>query len=200
MRALPTYASLSIIALVGCTTPTSEPHPSEVRPPEKAAGSTEGEAAMQEVIPARYQHVWQLPELDRWDAYWIQQYPADSTGDLRQRTADLDGDGGLDQALFLCRVDTAQRDSSYALVVAFSNGRDTLLVSYPWAESQGGIGMGLALEAPGALGHLGGEEGEAEIPSPVNLTQPAVTVIFFEKASITWFWSKGSFHQVWTGD
>ncbi len=26
------------------------------------------------------------------------------------------------------------------------------------------------------------------------------TVLFFEKASITWFWSKGSFHQVWTGD
>jgi len=200
MRALITSLGLSIIALVGCSTPASEPNTTDGALPDTSVASTDGGTHVQQPIPAKYSPLWQLSKLDRWDPYWQEQYPADSTGDLRQRTADLDGDGGLDQALFLCRMDTAQRDSSYALVVAFSNGRDTLLASYPWAESQGGIGMGLALEAPGALGHLGGEEGEAEIPSPVNLTQPAVTVIFFEKASITWFWSKGSFHQVWTGD
>lgn len=141
-----------------------------------------------------------LPPIDRWDAYWQEQYKADSTGDLRMRTADLDGDGGNDHVLLLVRPDTTHRDSSYALVVSFSDGRDTLLASYPWAESEGGIGIGLTLEPPGELGHLGGEEGEEEIASPVQLTQPAITVVFFEKASITWFWSKGSFHQVWTGD
>ena len=143
---------------------------------------------------------WFLPAIDRWDAYWQEQYKSDSTGDLRQRTADMDGDGGVDHALFLARIDSSRRDSSYALVVNFSNGRDTLLASYPWAESEGGIGMGLTLEPPGELGHLGGEEGEEEIASPVQLTQPAITVVFFEKASITWYWSKGGFHQVWTGD
>ncbi len=152
------------------------------------------------VVPANYRKDWNIPAIHQWDPYWQDQYKADSTGDLRMRTADFDGDGGIDHALFLCRTDTSRRDSSYALVVAFSNGRDTLLASYGWAESEGGIGMGLQLEAPGDLGHLGGEEDEEVIASPVHISQPAITLIFFEKASITWYWDKGSFHQVWTGD
>lgn len=168
--------------------------------PDSASATGVEDKSPKSAVPAKYDQVWQLPALDKWDAYWQEQYAPDSTGDLSQRTADLDGDGGADRALFLVRRDTTRRDSSYALVVSFSTGRDTLLASYPWAESEGGIGMGLLLEPPGELGHLGGEEGDEEIASPVRITQPAITMVFFEKASITWFWSKGSFHQVWTGD
>jgi len=198
MKVTRVLAVLCLLFLCGCATP-----PSPARTSTDVALDTPGSTTCPVIpswIPERYQEDWLLPPIDRWDAYWQEQYKADSTGDLRMRTADLDGDDGEDRVLLLVRTDTTRRDSSYALVVSFSDGRDTLLASYPWAESEGGIGMGLLLEPPGELGHLGGEESEEEIASPVQLTQPAITVIFFEKASITWFWSKGSFHQVWTGD
>lgn len=186
--------------LLGCGTPATDSVDRTAQLPDSASAARDGDKPAKIEVPARYALAWERPALDEWDAYWMEQYAPDSSGDLRQRTADLDGDGGADHALFLVRMDTTHRDSSYALVVSFSNGRDTLLASYPWAESEGGIGMGLLLEPPGELGHLGGEEGEEEIASPVLLAQPAITLVFFEKASITWYWSSGRFHQVWTGD
>lgn len=150
------------------------------------------------LVPARYVEAWELPALDRWDTYWQEQY-TDSTGDLRHRTADLDGDGAVDHALLLSRKDTTRQDSAYALVIRFGDDRDTLLEVAPWAESEGGIGVGLALEPPGEMGHLGGEEG-GEPEGSVQIVHPAVTLVYFEKASVTWFWEKGSFHKVWTGD
>jgi hypothetical protein len=190
---------LLFVGLVSC----NAPQPPEATTPEAASDIAVMHPAVaghQHLVPTQYQHQWELPGLERWDEYWQKQYATDTTGDLRIRTADLDGDGGDDHALFLCNTDTARRDSAYAIVVAFSNGSSALLASYPWAEYDGGIGMGLMLEPPGLLGHLGGEEGEEEILSPVELKQPAITVVFFEKASITWFWRNGAFHQVWTGD
>ncbi len=150
------------------------------------------------LVPAHLSNAWQLPSAERWDTYWQQQY-ADSTGDLRHRRADLDGDGTMDNALFLTRTDTTHRDSAYALVIGFGNGTDTTLTIEPWAEAEGHIGMGIALEPPGPMGHLGGEDG-GEPEGTVDLKQPAVTLIYFEKASITWYWKNGSFHKVWTGD
>lgn len=150
------------------------------------------------LLPARYKHAWELPDLSRWDAYWREQY-TESTGDLRHRTGDLDGDGALDHALLLSRKDTTRRDSAYALVVQFGNQRDTLLEVAPWMGSEGGIGVGITLEPPGELGHLGGEEG-GESEGSVQVVQPAVTLEYFERASVTWYWEKGAFHKVWTGD
>ncbi len=190
---------LIAMALSGCNAPpTPLTIPTNNAVDTSSATPDEGNNPPQ-LIPARYGKSWFLPPIDRWDPYWLEQYKTDSTGDLRMRHADLDGDGTQDHAMFLCRTDTTRRDSAYAVVVSFGNGRDTLLESYSWAEEQGGIGMGLALEPSGPLNHLGGEDEESE-PSTVQLKYPAVTVIFFEKASITWFWDKGSFQQVWTGD
>ncbi|MFZ1688852.1 MAG: hypothetical protein WAU70_15600 [Flavobacteriales bacterium] len=198
MKSNAAFPLLSVILFFGCAPPHPQESTIDVVPAESTAPSEDSTVAP--LIPMRYQQAWFLPPISRWERYWQQQYAADSTGDLSMRTADLDGDGSSDHVLFLCSTDTAERDSAYVVLVTFGNGRDTLLVSYPWAEAQGGIGMGLALHPPGTLEHLGGEEGEAEIASPVLLTQPAVTVLFFEKAAITWFWRDGSFHQVWTGD
>lgn len=191
--------SLSLVLLFSyCAAPS--PQEASIDPvPDPAITTEAGSDAATPLTPGRYAKDWLLPSLDRWETHWQEQYKADSTGDLRMRHADMDGDGTIDHALFLCRADTTRRDTSYAVVVSFGNGRDTLLETYPWAEYQGGIGMGLALEPPGTLSHLGGEEDEAEA-STVRLKHPAVTVIFFEKASITWFWDKGTFQQVWTGD
>ena len=152
------------------------------------------------VLPARYVEQWTLPPLRRWETYWLEQYPADSTGDLSQRHVDLDGDGRADHALFLTRKDTARHDSTYALVIVLATGRDTLLAAYDWAEYQGGIGLGLTCEPPGELTHLGGEGDEEDTPSSTPLTTWAITMQFFEKAAITWYWQDGRFHQVWTGD
>ena len=193
------FAGLLVAGLVSCNAPQPQEAVTDEASPDTAL-TQHTSTGHQQLVPVQYQQHWQLPGLERWDEYWQKQYATDTTGDLRIRTADLDGDGGDDHALFLCNTDTARRDSVYAIVVAFSNGSSALLASYPWAEYDGGIGMGLMLEPPGPLGHLGGEEGEEEILSPVELTQPAITVVFFEKASITWFWRNGAFHQVWTGD
>ena len=150
------------------------------------------------LLPARIRDVWELPSPERWDEYWEKQY-ADSSGTLGHRHADLDGDGTVDHAFLLSRRDTARRDSAYALVIRFGNSKDTLLSVEPWAEADGHIGMGVTLEPPGMLGHLGGEEG-GEPEGSVELKQPAVTLVYFEKASITWYWKDASFHKVWTGD
>ena len=199
MKAHRFLLSLSIVLVFSCGAPPSPQEASTDSVPDPTITTEAGTDAAPPLIPVRYAKEWFLPTLDRWEAYWQEQYKADSTGDLRMRHADMDGDGTLDHALFLCRADTTRRDTSYAVVVSFGNGRDTLLEAYPWAEYQCGIGMGLALEPTGALSHLGGEENEAEA-STVRLKHPAVTVIFFEKASITWFWDNGSFHQARTGD
>lgn len=161
MRSLLPLLVPAITVIFGCGTTTTEGSERTTLRPDSASTS----ASPKSVVPAKFEQMWQLPTLDRWDAYWLEQYAADSSGDLRQRAADLDGDGGIDHALFLCRIDTTRRDSSYALLITFSNGRDTLLASYPGAESEGGIGMGLQLERPGELGHLGGEEAEEEEPA-----------------------------------
>lgn len=195
---MPQSASLFIVACMFFTA-CSAPAPQEAPPipaQDTIAQQPIHDPGMR--IPSRYSAVWALPDTSRWLSYWRQQY-TDSTGDLRQRTADLDGDGTLDHALFLCRKDTARHDSAYALIIAFGDQRDTVLDVSPWAEAEGGIGMGLALEPPGVLHHLGGEEG-GEPEGSVKLEHPAVTLLYFEKASITWYWRDGTFHKVWTGD
>ncbi|MEO8067654.1 MAG: hypothetical protein ABI599_08190 [Flavobacteriales bacterium] len=188
--------SACLIVVAGCDAPTvPEEHAADIHV-DTLSVEVDNSARM---LPQRYRAEWRMPDPDRWDEYWQQQY-ADTGGTLGMRSADFDGDGTMDDALLLHRTDTTQRDTSLALLVAFGNGRDTLLATYPWAESEGGIGMGLLLHPAGPLGHLGGEEGELVIPSPVQLEHPAVTMVFFEKGAITWFWYNGKFQHVWTGD
>lgn len=172
--------------------------PPPANDPDVEASAGDSAIAEQTQLPAHMQAEWEIPAPERWDPYWVEQYPDDSTGTLGHRTADLDGDGTIDHAYFLSRRDTSRRDSTYALFIHFGDGRDTVLTMESWAEMDG-IGMGLTLEPPGPLGHLGGEEG-GEPEGTVQLAQPAVTLVYFEKASITWYWRDGSFHQVWTGD
>ncbi len=152
---------------------------------------------LEQLLPAHVKAVWELPAPGRWDDYWVQQY-ADSGGTLGHRAADLDGDGTVDHAFLLSRRDTTRRDSTYALFVRSGNYRDTVLAVESWAEMDG-IGLGLVLEPPGPLGHLGGEEG-GEPEGTVDLKQHAITLVYFEKSAITWYWKDGSFHKVWTGD
>ena len=148
-------------------------------------------------VPSRFADAWYLPGMDRWDATrWGA--PADSAA-FNHCMADLDGDGMIDHALFLCRTDSIHPDSAYAVFVAFGDGRDTMLGAFSWAEAMGHIGMGLQLEPPGELRHLGSNEG-TEIASPVVLQRPALTLLVFEKSAITWFWKEGRAVRVWTGD
>ena len=187
---------LFCVCLCACSAPPKEVD--ETPPPVQDTLVQEESNAQVALLPARFEDVWELPSPQRWDTYWEKEY-GDSTGTLGHRQADLDGDGTVDHALLLSRKDTADRDSAYAVVIRFGNDRDTLLSVEPWAEADGHIGMGLDLEPPGMLGHLGGEEG-GEPEGRVELKQPAVTLVYFEKASITWYWKDGSFHKVWTGD
>lgn len=188
------FPCTAAVLLCACGTPA----PPDEAPPVQDTLVQAGGNAQDALLPAHLAAVWEMPSPQRWDEYWEKQY-GDSTGTLGHRHADLDGDGIMDHAFLLSRKDTANRDSTYALVVRFGNDRDTLLSVEPWAEADGHIGMGLDLEPPGKLGHLGGEEG-GEPEGSVELKQPAVTLVYFEKASITWYWKDGSFHKVWTGD
>lgn len=113
--------------------------------------------------------------------------------------ANLDGDGKRDRALFLCRKDSVHPDSAYAVVVQWGDGGDTLLGVFSWAEAMGTLGMGLTLEPAGPLHHLGAEE-PPDLPSPLYLDRPALTLVVFEKSAITWTWQGGHCHRVWTGD
>lgn len=190
------WSALCVLVLAGCSAPpVPGSHAVDVSV-DTLSAQVDNSARL---LPQRYRAAWRMPDADRWDKYWLEQY-ADTGGTLGLRSADFDGDGSLDRALLLERTDTLHADSSLALVVRFGNGRDTLLAAYPWEGVQGTIGLGLTLHPAGALGHLGGEEDEPVIPSPVQLEHPAVTVVFFEKGAITWFWYHGKFQHVWTGD
>ena len=194
------YAFLRIIAptLFACLCACSAP-PTEVDEAPVMQDTLVQEAGTEfdPLLPAYLADVWEMPSAQRWDDYWEKQY-GDSTGTLGHRQADFDGDGTVDHALLVSRKDTTDLDSTYAVVIRFFD-RDTVLTVEPWAEADGYIGIGLDLEPTGKLGHLGGEEG-GEPEGSVELKQPAVTLVYFEKASITWYWNAGSFHKVWTGD
>lgn len=193
------YLALAGAALLcACSAPAPAPEAEQPPPPPQDTVVRGGSEAPDLLLPARMRAVWQLTPEDRWDNYWVGQY-TDSTGGLGHRSADFDGDGTVDHAVLLTRKDTARRDSSYALFVQLNLSHDTVLTVEPWAEYDGHIGLGLRVEPPGPMGHLGGEEG-GEPEGTVDLKQPAITLEYFEKASITWFWKDGSFHKVWTGD
>src|SRR6188768_2426688 len=120
----------SLAFMIGCAAPPPTGAPSTDVPDSSITIEGKGEVP-ERLIPAGYKENWFLPSIDRWETYWQEQYKADSTGDLRMRHADLDGDGMIDHALFLCRADTTRRDTAYAVVVSFGNGKDTLLEAYP---------------------------------------------------------------------
>ena len=141
---------------------------------------------------------WYVPDSDRWGTARYQHF-LDSTGGLDQRTADLDGDGTRDRALFLCRTDSIHPDSSYAVLIQWGAGGDTLLGVFSWAEALGSIGMGLVLEPPGEL-HTRGQEEGPDLPTPLILHHPALTLQVFEKSAVTWSWRDGKCRRVWTGD
>jgi hypothetical protein len=68
----------------------------------------------------------------------------------------------------------------------------------PCSMSMDRIGFGLVIEPPGEIHHLGSDT--EEIPSPVRINSSALTVVYFEKSAVTWFWRDRRFHQVWTAD
>lgn len=196
------YASLAVclsyMFLCACTGPTPSTEADQAVPPTPNTTLDQGTDQLNLFLSKRIKELWEPTPESRWDSYWEEEY-ADSTGSLGHRSADFTGDGTVDHAFFLTRKDTARRDSAYALVIHFDRVRDTVLTVESWAEADGHIGMGLTLEPPGMLGHLGGEEG-GEPEGVVDLQQPAITLVYFEKATITWYWKDGSFHKVWTGD
>lgn len=151
-------------------------------------------------VPHRYLNEWERPSLDGWDPDLVALY-SDSTGDVRERHADLDGDGAKDAAIFLRRPEmrsSEQRKDAYAVVVVFGAGGDTLLGTFSWAEAMGTIGAGLGLYLPHNLHHLGSEE--EDIGSPVALEHSVLSLRYYEKSEVTWFWRDGRFHRVWTAD
>lgn len=194
--------SAAFLALAGaallCACSAPAPEAEQAPPPPQDTIVQEGFAVWNLLLPARIREVWELTSEERFDSYWVGQY-TDSTGGLGYRSADFDGDGTVDHAFLLTRKDTTRRDSSYALFVHLDLSHDTVLTVEPWAAYDGHIGLGLRVEPPGPMGHLGGEEG-GEPEGSVDLKQPAITLEYFEKASITWYWKDGSFHKVWTGD
>ncbi len=152
-------------------------------------------------IPPRLRAEWEAPALERWPAD-LRARHRDTTGDLRERRADFDGDGLSDAAFFLRNRQARsaeRRDSTYAVVVVFGAGGDTLLGVFSWAEAMGTLGAGLEVYPPRTLHHLGSEE-EEDIGSPVVLEHPALSLMYFGKSEVTWFWREGSFHRIWTAD
>ena len=77
-------------------------------------------------------------------------------------------------------------------------GGDTLLGTFSWAEAMGTIGAGLRRYPSGTIHHLGSED--EDIGSPLVLEHSALSLRYFEKSEVTWFWRDGGFHRIWTAD
>ena len=109
-------------------------------------------------------------------------------------TADFDGDGKLDWAGLL-------RDSNgkLLLIAVYSQDRTYFRVTLAkLGEDEGYLNTGVQLREPGIVHGIpiSSSEGLPEL----RLERPGIHLIYFEKASVLYYWESGGFRELVTSD
>lgn len=135
---------------------------------------------------------WHMPDPAAWEKYWFDQYKSD-TSLVNFARADFNGDHRPDYALIL------QSSQNKLAVWVFQSENNTYrpfkLTEMKTAKPP--IQMGLELRRPGIFDYTDAETGRAKtMTSPY----PAISVLWFETSSETFYWSNNRYRSVFTGD
>lgn len=136
---------------------------------------------------------WALPSEKRWDSVWFNQYNKD--GNLVNYVkGDFDCNKQTDYALLFKKADGKlvtyaflSSEKSFKMYELFDFGKDTTRL----------IDYGLELILPGKIKYMDPESDDAPF---VVVKCNALQVLSFEKGGITFYWEKGNFKSVPTGD
>jgi hypothetical protein len=132
-----------------------------------------------------------IPSPSRWDNYWFTQYKKDSSL-VNYISGDYNCDGKKDHALIATENGTIV---VYAFLATETGFKKERLETYGKDNGEL-IDIGLELLKPGKYEHLDGDKQ----PPPANIKCAAIQLVYFEKAAVTYYWEKGKFKSIQTGD
>ncbi|HEX8332100.1 MAG TPA: hypothetical protein VF622_05730 [Segetibacter sp.] len=137
---------------------------------------------------------WTLPAPNRWDTVWFNQYKSDSTL-VNYISGDFDCNGMKDYALLFKKANGVL--AAYAFLSTDNLFKAAELVDLGKDEGEH-IEIGLELLPPGKYNHI--DPVSDEDPPPVTIKCNSVQVLNFERAAETFYWEKGKFKSITTGD
>lgn len=136
---------------------------------------------------------WKLPDPAEWDALWFQTYRR-TNALINFISGDFNCDAQKDYALLL----TNKRDSSLsAWIIHSGNNGLTGRKLDEYGKPENHIQLGLELVEAGDLNYI---DPDVDDPKSIKLECPAIQVVYFEKAAITYYWDKDQYSSVHTGD
>ena len=135
---------------------------------------------------------WYLPAPGNWDAFWFKEYKKDSVL-VNYITGDFNCDGKKDYSLLLANA--KEGFAVWVLQSAKETYEAIKLVEFGQMERP--VEVGLQFTEVGELNYL---YENAEDVKSVTLKCPAISVLYFEKAAVTYYWENGKYVEVQTGD
>lgn len=136
---------------------------------------------------------WQLPHPEMWDALWFQSYKKpDALVNLI--SGDFNCDGQSDYALLL----SYKKDSTIGtwIIQSAEAGYNPIKLE-AFEKPEDHIQLGLELIEQGMLNYI---DPDADTTRSLKLACPAVQVTYFEKGATAYYWNKGEYNTVQTGD
>ncbi len=135
---------------------------------------------------------WRIPDPDNWDSFWFKEYKKDSAL-VNYISGDFNCDNKKDYALLL--VNTKE---GFAIWVFQSDNEEYKTIKLDeLGHMEKPVEVGLQFTEAGLLNYL---DANAEDVKSIHLNCPAISIIFFEKAAVTYYWDKSKYKEVQTGD
>jgi hypothetical protein len=132
-----------------------------------------------------------IPSPLRWDNYWFTHYKKENSL-VNYVTADFNCDGKKDHSLIL----SEKGQIVLYTFMATDKGYKKEKLEVYGKDNGEAIEIGLELLKPGTYEYL---EGDKE-PPPANIKCTAIQLVYFEKAAVTYYWDRGKFRSIQTGD
>jgi hypothetical protein len=137
---------------------------------------------------------WALPAPNRWDTVWFNLYHEDSSL-VNYVSGDFDCNGIKDYALILKKANGTI--GAYAFLSMGSTFKSEEIIEFGKDTGQQ-IDIGLDLLPPGTYHYI--EPDSEKEPPPIKLKCNSIQVMYFERAAETYYWEKGKFKSITTGD
>ncbi len=131
---------------------------------------------------------WKIPAPKNWGKYWFNEFKT-SNNLVNFVSGDFNCDKQTDYALIL-----ADKQENLSIWVFFSKKNSFEKIKLDdFGDISEEIGFGLSVLEPGTIKN-------DWTPKPVKINCQAIEEIYFEKASIAYYWDKGKFKTITTSD
>ncbi len=131
---------------------------------------------------------WTIPKQDAWEKYWWDQYKKDKSL-VNYVSGDFNCDNAPDHAMIL--TDPSGAVSAWAFFAKDGSFEKVMLEKIPIEEGPIGIGIELLPK---------GKQGDLSTNKTFDVKCDGITIIFFERAAHSYYWEKGKFKMIQTGD